>query len=681
MNEEIINDSNCIVKAFENNPISIISEQVGEKKIYYFRASDIGKALGIVNIHSAIQNFDEDERVIRKAYDTEKRIQDTIFLPSQGVYRLLFNSKKPEAKKFRKWAGNILDDIIFNDSKELKRQLDEQQKKYEEKLLENQIELDNTKKQLELKTKLKVKKWYDKEPGHVIYGYISSDSGSLITIGKTKNIKVRESSYMTHNQNGEMFYIRKCYNCDLSEKVLHHILDKYRVERLREWFDISKELAIYIIDMVCDFLDKFISCSEKLPDFRIKEFIDKLNIKYYYTTLEKDNSELVIPNIVYNNDITNYEKFISEFCEIGNEFTSLPYNLIAAYRIWTKGDMIYKNEFLNYIKEKYIKKDSYENKLVIRSHVFIGIRPKEFEFKILDNNQIKKYEKFCKEKCMFGYSYRITFVKFIQNYINWLKINHVEYKYTINDDIEIKEYFNKRFLIQYISGQLGIWGIQLKTDKLPMIIDTYRNKIYKINVDTKKIIKTYYGLSEISEEFNLTLKTVSNHIKYNKIIDDTCGKIKILLKYEDDRSIIFNKRTTLKKVYKFDYNTKKILDTFDGIIGAATKLNISTTTVGKYIKTQKTFNDNNVSVLLSYHDDITNIVEKVHVKQFVKSRLVKKIYKINIDNNEILETYNGILDASVKLNIGECTVSRYLKSGKTMNLKLESDTCSPRLNM
>lgn len=185
MNEEIINDSNCIVKAFENNPISIISEQVGEKKIYYFRASDIGKALGIVNIHSAIQNFDEDERVIRKAYDTEKRIQDTVFLSSQGVYRQLFNSKKPEAKKFRKWAGNILDDIIFNESKELKRQLDEQNKL----LLEKD-------KQLKLVSKLQNKKWVNVEPAQCVYAYKNDNcTDDYKRIGKAKNIKHREDSF------------------------------------------------------------------------------------------------------------------------------------------------------------------------------------------------------------------------------------------------------------------------------------------------------------------------------------------------------------------------------------------------------------------------------------------------------------------------------------------------------
>ena len=125
--EEIKTDNNCIVISFENNPIAILQEDVENKKVYYFKASDIGKALGIVNIHSTIQNYeDEDERVIRKAYDPQKNLQDTSFLTSQGVYRLLYNSKKEIAKKFRKWAGNILDDIIFNESTELKKQLIEQ---------------------------------------------------------------------------------------------------------------------------------------------------------------------------------------------------------------------------------------------------------------------------------------------------------------------------------------------------------------------------------------------------------------------------------------------------------------------------------------------------------------------------------------------------------------------------
>jgi prophage antirepressor-like protein len=93
MNEEIKTDNNCIVKAFENNPIAILHENINNKKIYCFKAADIGKALNLSNIAVSIQSYDEDEKVLRKAYDLRGCEQNTAFLTSQGVYRLLYNSK------------------------------------------------------------------------------------------------------------------------------------------------------------------------------------------------------------------------------------------------------------------------------------------------------------------------------------------------------------------------------------------------------------------------------------------------------------------------------------------------------------------------------------------------------------------------------------------------------------
>ena len=80
-----ITDPNCIVKAFENNPISILQENIDNKRVYYFKATDIAKALSISQIRSSIQNFDEDEKVVRKANDIRGCEQDTTFLTSQGV--------------------------------------------------------------------------------------------------------------------------------------------------------------------------------------------------------------------------------------------------------------------------------------------------------------------------------------------------------------------------------------------------------------------------------------------------------------------------------------------------------------------------------------------------------------------------------------------------------------------
>ena len=162
---------------------------------------------------------------------------------------MFINSKKPEAKKFRKWAGNILDDIIFNESNELKRQLEEQEKVYKLELLEKDKCLLEKQQELYNLQKLKAKKYYKLQKGHVIYAV---RVGNYVKPGKTKDIKDRESHYV-NNQQDIMFHVRLCYDCDLAEKVIHHI---YREQKNKEWFDISNDLAIYTIDMVCDFLDR-----------------------------------------------------------------------------------------------------------------------------------------------------------------------------------------------------------------------------------------------------------------------------------------------------------------------------------------------------------------------------------------------------------------------------------------
>ena len=60
MIEEIKTDNNCIVKAFENNPIAILHEDTNNKKMYYFKASDIGKVLNLTNIRVSIQHYEDE---------------------------------------------------------------------------------------------------------------------------------------------------------------------------------------------------------------------------------------------------------------------------------------------------------------------------------------------------------------------------------------------------------------------------------------------------------------------------------------------------------------------------------------------------------------------------------------------------------------------------------------------
>jgi prophage antirepressor-like protein len=80
--EAEITDPNCIVKAFQNNNISIIKD---EDNKYYFRGSDVAKALEITNIRSSIQNFTNKEKGVRKV--------DTLGGP-QDIILLVYNKKQ-----------------------------------------------------------------------------------------------------------------------------------------------------------------------------------------------------------------------------------------------------------------------------------------------------------------------------------------------------------------------------------------------------------------------------------------------------------------------------------------------------------------------------------------------------------------------------------------------------------
>jgi len=295
MIEEIKTDNNCIVKAFENNPISILHEDINNKKVYYFKASDVGNALGIVNIRTTIQNYeDDDERVVRKVYDPHGTLQDTIFLTSQGVYRLLYNSKKEIAKKFRKWAGNILDDIIFNESKELKRQLEEQQNVIEEQktLVEEQKTMIKEKEKLLLEQNKEINKYKEKiyeevEKRGFVY-VIKTDSYNFYKVGKTKDFVLnRVKGLQTGNVNDIQILLEfQTSNPDLLEKNVHYILDRYRCNSGREFFECNFEYIQKIIEICGNTIDTLKSTYQNIFNSQSINSIDKeifINIDKFST--------------------------------------------------------------------------------------------------------------------------------------------------------------------------------------------------------------------------------------------------------------------------------------------------------------------------------------------------------------------------------------------------------------
>ena len=323
---------NCIMKAFEEHPIFIFTEEINNKKQYYFKANDIAKALDIVNIRVSIQNYDDDEVVIRKAYDQKGAMQDTKFLSSNGVYRLLFNSKKPAAKKFRKWASSILDDIIFNESKELHKKLEESNKKIkalEQKHSEEIEQKENERNWLHIVTKNQVnfKKYLVKNDGIYIGAASFEHQNFIEKIGKSVNCKKRQDVFKTPNVTENSFQIYNNYPLyngmeNSTERYIHAILNPFHVNSdsgSTEHFMIHRDFANTIINKIIIEQNGTIKL--------INDYIDLLHInKFNFDKITSfPNTESSVLND-YTNNTKNTKNCIS--CNKDLSLNMLIYKLI-----------------------------------------------------------------------------------------------------------------------------------------------------------------------------------------------------------------------------------------------------------------------------------------------------------------------------------------------------------------
>jgi prophage antirepressor-like protein len=335
--EEIKIDPNCIIRAFENHKVFIFNEETKTKKRYYVRATDVGNIVDIVNIHTSIANFNSKEMVIRLAVDHKGVLQNTKFLTSTGVYRLLYASKKPKAEKFRDWAADILDDVIFNDCNELKKKLYEREQeiirlenihKKEIKKIESEMNWLNK----ISKNKVTFNKFSKKTDGV----YIGSDSFNhqnfIEKIGKATRNKTRERDLASSSAPDAAYKMVKIYDVFKgleidTEKYIHTILSPLHINSdggSTEHFMIHRSLAIKVIDKIIkdqndtiEIVNNYIDLlDENKYDFSLVEKLlgdnqDKLDKEIITKICDKCDQCLSIYKFVFDKEENNY----SSTCE------------------------------------------------------------------------------------------------------------------------------------------------------------------------------------------------------------------------------------------------------------------------------------------------------------------------------------------------------------------------------
>ncbi|RWU12452.1 BRO-N domain-containing protein [Xanthomonas phaseoli] len=84
---------------FEGRAVRVVEDEAG---LPWFVALDVCECLGISKPRDAVARLDEDERA-PVVVDTLGGAQQVSAINEPGLYSLTLSSRKPEAKRFKRW--------------------------------------------------------------------------------------------------------------------------------------------------------------------------------------------------------------------------------------------------------------------------------------------------------------------------------------------------------------------------------------------------------------------------------------------------------------------------------------------------------------------------------------------------------------------------------------------------
>ena len=115
----------------DNNRITIL----GTNEEPWFVAKEIGQLLGIINYHNVVAKLEDYQRGIH-TMETHGGTQKVSIINESGLYEMIFNSRKEEAKKFKKW---VFSEVLPSIRKKGKYELQRRNQIMNERLIESEI--------------------------------------------------------------------------------------------------------------------------------------------------------------------------------------------------------------------------------------------------------------------------------------------------------------------------------------------------------------------------------------------------------------------------------------------------------------------------------------------------------------------------------------------------------------
>lgn len=105
-------------------------------------AGDVAKALTIKNVSDFVSKLDEEDKGVA-TIDTLGGSQKVNIISEFGIYEAIFNSRKKEAKEFKKWVKHVIKSLresVGLEQYEVFRMMDKQIQKEASRFLQDNIE-------------------------------------------------------------------------------------------------------------------------------------------------------------------------------------------------------------------------------------------------------------------------------------------------------------------------------------------------------------------------------------------------------------------------------------------------------------------------------------------------------------------------------------------------------------
>ena len=249
--------------------------------------------------------------------------------------------------------------------------------------------------------------------------------------------------------------------------------------------------------------------------------------------IPSDEKEMNFENITKRNVELNprdFDKFVRDCCDVGEDLFTPKCDLRNAYRIWsncTMKDVV--KDFDTYLNTTFKSGAQFIDNS--RRNVFRGVKLNDLQF--APSVQNLDYEKFITERCSVHYDNRISYSDFYSLFEEYKQETNPEYKVSKNRQKEIKKYLTHKFIEGrvYIStqeksgGLFGVYGLGHISNNFGLkavVRKTMKVGVY--NSTTNELIESFDSTLFASHSLKIPFSTLGNHIRLGKIIDNKIFK-------------------------------------------------------------------------------------------------------------------------------------------------------------